>query len=159
MVQPWRAFESRDMKTGGSWTLPAGLTGQGLRFVLVGSLAMVTQLGLYTFLAGSVGAQLANICAWLVSALIGNAAHHRFTFQVAGHAGESDHVVGLLTSLAGLGLSSLVLAMLDQPTGLGGTVAIVAVNAGVGALRFVALRWWLIGRATPATAPVLSGRR
>lgn len=144
------------MKPGESWTPPAGLTGQGLRFVLVGSLAMVAQLGLYAFLAGSVGAQLANICAWLVSTLIGNAAHHRFTFQVAGHAGESDHLVGLLTSLAGLGFSSLVLAVLGQPTGLGGTAAIVAVNAGVGALRFVALRWWLVGRATPAPPLVSS---
>jgi putative flippase GtrA len=121
--------------------------------MLVGSLSTVIQLGLYAFLAGSVGALLANVCAWLVSTMIGNAAHHRFTFRVAGHPGESDHLVGVLTSLAGLGLSSLVLVLLDQPTGLTGTIALVAVNAAVGALRFLALRWWLVGRVTGGAPP------
>src|SRR6478609_8797613 len=61
---------------------------------------------------------------------------------------RSDRAVGLITSLAGLGASSLVLAMLAQPDGLSGTIALIAVNAAVGALRFFALRWWFTdGRA------------
>ena len=36
---------------------------------------------------------------------------------------RSDRAVGLITSLAGLGTSSLVLAMLAQPDGLSGTIA------------------------------------
>ena len=130
------------MRWGQLGRLPSGLTGQGLRFAIVGSLASVVQLALYAFLSGSVGAQLANILAWLVSTLLGNAAHHRYTFQVTGTSTESDHLVGLLTSLAGLGISSLVLEILGEPSGLAGTIALVAVNSAVGVLRFLTLHQW-----------------
>ena len=43
-----------------------GLTRQGLRFATVGSLATATQLGLYALMSGLVGAQVANVTAWLV---------------------------------------------------------------------------------------------
>lgn len=129
-----------------------GLTGQGLRFAIVGSLATVLQLGLYALLSGSAGAQLANICAWLVSTMVATAGHSRYTFGLSGRCAESDHLAGLLTSLIGLGMSSLVLAVLDQPAGLAGTIVLVGVNAAVGGARFVALRWLLIGRNARATA-------
>ena len=58
----------------------------------------------------------------------------------------------MATSLAGLGLSSLLLAVLGQPAGLAGTVVLVAVNTTVGALRFVALRWWLVLRPVARSA-------
>jgi putative flippase GtrA len=125
-----------------------GLTRQGLRFSAVGSLATATQLGLYALMSGLVGAQVANITAWLVSTMVGNAAQQRFTFQVPGARADSDRAVGLITSLVGLGASSLVLALLAQPDGLSGTIALITVNATVGALRFFALRWWFTdGRA------------
>lgn len=146
----------------GRWT--GELSRQGLRFAVVGSLATVIQLGLYAFLSGSVGAQLANIMAWLVSTLIGNFAHHRYTFKVARvstHLGpqgrfddQADHLVGLFTSLAGLGIGSLALDMLGNPTGLAGTIALVGVNSAVGALRFITLHQWF-GR-TALTPPVVA---
>ena len=74
------------------------------------------------------------------------AAHRRYTFQLTGRASESDHLVGLVSSLAALGLSSLALLLLVEPTGLVGVVALVAVNAAVGVVRFLALRWWWLGR-------------
>jgi putative flippase GtrA len=120
-----------------------------LRFTAVGSLATVIQLALYALLSGLVGAQVANVTAWLVSTMAGNAAQQRFTFQVPGARADSDRVVGLITSLAGLGASSLVLALLAQPDGLSGTVALVGVNTAVGALRFLALRWWFTDGRTP----------
>jgi len=126
-----------------------GLTRQGLRFTAVGSLATATQLGLYALLSGLVGAQLANVTAWLVSTMVGNAAQQRFTFRVPGARADSDRAVGLITSLAGLGASSLVLALLAQPDGLSGTIALIGVNTAVGALRFFALRWWFIDGRTP----------
>jgi hypothetical protein len=80
--------------------------------------------------------------------MVGNAAQQRFTFQVPGARADSDRAVGLITSLVGLGASSLVLALLAQPDGLSGTIALITVNATVGALRFFALRWWFTdGRA------------
>ena len=47
-------------------------------------------------------------------------------------------------------------------------LALIAVNAGVGGLRFLSLRWWLVGRrrragyrpvaaAAPVTAPLVKG--
>ena len=99
-----------------SWLARSGgLTRQGLRFATVGSVATATQLGLYALLSGLVGAQVANVTAWLVSTMVGNAAQQRFTFQVPGARADSDRAVGLVTSLAGLGASSLVLALLPQP--------------------------------------------
>jgi putative flippase GtrA len=119
-----------------------------VRFTAVGSLATATQLGLYALTSGLVGAQVANVTAWLVSTMVGNAAQQRFTFQVPGARADSDRAVGLITSLAGLGASSLVLALLAQPDGLPGTIALVVVNTLIGALRFFALRWWFTdGRA------------
>jgi putative flippase GtrA len=112
-------------------------------------LATATQLGLYALLSGLVGAQVANITAWLVSTMVGNAAQQRFTFQVPGARADSDRAVGLITSLAGLGASSLVLALLAQPDGLPGTIALIGVNVVVGALRFFALRWWFADGRTP----------
>jgi putative flippase GtrA len=135
--------------------LAGDVAGQGLRFAVVGSLATVVQLGLYAFLSGSVGAQLANICSWLVATLVANAAHQRVTFRRSRSRAESDQLFGLLTSLTGLGLSSFTLAVLDQPAGLAGTLALVGVNATVGVLRFVALRWWLVVR--PALRPAAPG--
>jgi len=133
----------------------SGLPGQGLRFAIVGSLATVLQLGLYAFLSGSIGAQLANVCAWLVSTMVATAGHQRYTFQTRGGGAESDQAVGLLTSLAGLGLSSIVLTVLAQPAGLSGTIALVGVNTVVGALRFVVLRWWLVGRGRRRPSSVM----
>ncbi|HYN73831.1 MAG TPA: GtrA family protein [Nakamurella sp.] len=123
-----------------------GVTGEGLRFAAVGMAATGAQLALYAFLDGSAGPQLANVLAWLVSTLVANAAHRRYTFQLTGRACERDHLVGLVSSLAALGLSSLALALLNEPTGLDGVVALVAVNGAVGAVRFLALRWWWLGR-------------
>ena len=48
-------------------------------------------------------------------------------------------------TLAGLGVTSIVLAQLADASGLAGVVAILAVNTAVGAGRFFGLRWWLGG--------------
>lgn len=142
----------KDLTSRVAGLLAGGVTGQGVRFTVVGSLGTLAQLALYAFLSDGLGAQVANVIAWLVSTVIANAAHHHFTFRVAGTAVESDHGFGMATSLAGLGLSSLLLAVLGQPAGLAGTVVLVAVNTTVGALRFVALRWWLVLRPVARSA-------
>ena len=131
-----------------------GVTGEGLRFAAVGLAATGAQLALYAFLDSSVGPQLANVLAWIASTLVANAAHRRYTFQLTGRASESDHLVSLVSSLAALGLSSLALLLLDEPTGLDGVVALVAVNAAVGVVRFLALRWWWLGRGLRRRAAV-----
>lgn len=131
-----------------------GVAGEGLRFAAVGMAATGAQIALYAFLDSSVGPQLANVLAWIASTLVANAAHRRYTFQLTGRASETDHLVGLVSSLAALGSSSLALVLLDEPTGLDGVVALVAVNAAVGVVRFLALRWWWLGRSLRRGAAV-----
>ena len=134
------------------WQHPMdGVTGQGLRFAAVGTAATGAQLALYAFGSGPLGPQLANVCAWIVSTLLANAAHQRYTFRVEGRARDADHLVGMVTSLAGLALASAALFVLDEPAGVDGTVALVAVNAVVGVARYLALRWWWSGRSARST--------
>lgn len=147
---------------------------QLVRFGLVGGAASVVQLALYAFLADCVGAQPATIASWLVSTLVATEAHRRYSFPAAGATAapagraEGDHLVGILTSLATLALSMIAVAALDDPAGAAGVLALIAVNAGVGGLRFLSLRWWLVGRrrragyrpvaaAAPVTAPLVRG--
>lgn len=144
-------------RTVGTAAAGAGRVSQLVRFGLVGGAASGLQLALYAFLAGSLGAQPATVVSWLVSTLVATEAHRRYSFPAGAHAvagrtggAESDHLVGLLTSVATLGVSMIALAVLDDPTGAAGVLALVVVNAGVGLLRFVSLRWWLLGRRTPS---------
>lgn len=124
----------------------ASLTRQGSRFTIIGSAGTGLQLGLYAVLAAVIGAQIASAVSWLLSTLVTNRFHRALTFQVHEHEHSgSDQTVAFMTSLAGLGLTSIVLADLADASGLAGLIAILAVNIAVGAGRFFGLRWWLGG--------------
>lgn len=124
----------------------ASLTRQGSRFTIIGSAGTGLQLGLYAVLAAVIGAQIASAVSWLLSTLVTNRFHRALTFQVHEHEHSgSDQTVAFVTSLAGLGLTSIVLADLSDADGLAGLIAILAVNIAVGAGRFFGLRWWLGG--------------
>ncbi len=129
-----------------------GWTGQLARFGVVGGATSLLQLALYAFLADSIGAQAANVASWLVSTLVATEAHRRFSFGGSASNAEGDHAVGLGTSVLTLLLSTVALAALDNPTGAAGVAALIAVNAGVGLLRFGTLRWWMIGRPAHSQA-------
>ena len=124
----------------------ASLTRQGSRFTVIGSAGTGLQLGLYAALAAVIGAQIASALAWLLSTLVTNRFHRALTFEVHEHAHSgSDQTVAFVTSLAGLGITSIVLAQLADAGGLAGVLAILAVNTAVGAGRFFGLRWWMGG--------------
>lgn len=131
--------------------------GQLARFGMVGGAASVLQLATYAFLADSVGPQPANVASWLVSTLVATDLHRRFSFGGSRSGTEGDHVVGVVTSLLTLLLSAAALAALNDPSGAAGVLALVAVNGLVGGLRFVVLRWWMVGGLTGAA--VSDGRR
>lgn len=126
------------------------LAGQGARFAAVGGAATLIQLALYAFVGDCVGAQVANVLSWSVATLIAGVAHHRFTFRLDHSGSERDHLVNLASSLAALLLSSAVLAVAGNPSGLLGTALLLAVNGTVGTGRFVLLRWWLTVRRAVA---------
>jgi putative flippase GtrA len=122
----------------------ASLTRQGSRFTVIGSAGTGLQLGLYAVLAAFIGAQIASAVSWLLSTLVTNRVHRALTFEVHEHAHSgSDQTVAFVTSLAGLGITSIVLAELADASGLAGLIAILAVNTAVGAGRFFGLRWWM----------------
>lgn len=130
--------------------------GQLLRFGVVGGGASVLQLATYAFLADSIGSQPANIVSWLVSTLAATELHRRFSFGGSRSGTESDHVIGMVTSLVTLLLSAVALTALNDPSGTAGLLALVLVNGVVGGMRFVVLRWWMVGRSprrlgTPAS--------
>ena len=128
--------------------------GQLARFGVVGGGAGVLQLVAYAFLADSVGSQPANIASWLVSTLAATELHRRFSFGGSNSGTERDHAVGIVTSLVALLLSAVALAALDDPTGAAGVLALVVVNGVVGGLRFLVLRWWMVGRPShPSRRP------
>ncbi|WP_395725337.1 GtrA family protein [Nakamurella sp.] len=127
--------------------------GQLARFGLVGGGASLVQLATYTFLADSVGSQPANVASWLASTLVATELHRRFSFGGSGSGIEGDHAVGILTSLLTLLLGAAALATLNDPSDTAGVLALVAVNALVGGLRFVVLRWWMVGRSSQRFGP------
>ena len=126
--------------------LSNSISGQGLRFFLIGSAGTALQLGLFAGSSWVVGAQVASVASWLISTLVTNAAHRAVTFGVRGaERNRSDQVAAFLTCLVGLLITSLVLAELPDADGISDLVAILAVNTVVGAARFGGMRWWLSG--------------
>lgn len=122
----------------------ASVTRQGSRFTVIGSAGTALQLGLYAVLVTVIGAQFASAISWLLSTLVTNRVHRALTFQVHEHEHNgSDQTAAFVTSLAGLGITSIVLAQLADADGLAGLLAILAVNTAVGAGRFFGMRWWL----------------
>ncbi len=133
----------------------ASVTRQGSRFTLVGSAGTGLQLGLYAALSVFLGAQLASAASWLLSTVVTNRLHRAISFDVHGADRiRTDQLVAFLTSLFGLGITSIVLAGLSNAVGLAGLAAIVAVNTVVGAGRFFGLRWWLSGSGQAAVGRV-----
>lgn len=118
------------------------------RFIGVGSIATVVQLGLLAGLATVIEQTWANLIAWTVSTLIANAAHRRVTFGIKDPAGaRRDMLVASAFSIAALVLSTAALNQLQISHAVGAVLVLVAVNALVGAVRYAGLHWWFISRA------------
>lgn len=134
---------------------PAGGTpGQLAWFTLIGVVATLAYLVLYAGLRGVVGAQPANLVAWLVTAVADTSANRRLTFGVRGPAGagraqaEGLVVLGLGLAMTSGSLSALE-ALVAEPGAALETAVLVAANLAAGLVRFVLLRAWVFsaGRA------------
>ena len=133
--------------------VPAGLTGQLLRFAGVGVASTLAYLLLYALLRTGAGPQWANLVALLVTAVANTAVNRRVTFRVRGNDGAWRHQAqGLVVFAVGLGLTSGSLALLhaltDPPTRVELGVLIVANLIATG-VRFLLMRIWVF-RATRA---------
>ncbi|MFC5911587.1 glycosyltransferase [Streptacidiphilus monticola] len=127
--------------------VPAGLTGQLIRFAVVGVGSTAFYLALYSLLRLLTGAQAANAVALFVSAVANTAANRAFTFGVRGGGAGRQQAQGLLVFLIGLLLTSGSLGLLhaaDPHPGHATELAVlVAANLAATLVRFVLFRAWV----------------
>ncbi|GAB3310845.1 hypothetical protein EK0264_11105 [Epidermidibacterium keratini] len=119
---------------------------QSWRFIVVGTAGTVLYLAMYVVLAEVLDTLLANVAAWTVSTVLTNEAHRRITFRAHDRA-RFDSTAGMLTSLLGLGLSSIAVALAEAQSTTVQLVALLAGTATAGTVRFVLLHLWYGDRA------------
>ncbi|WP_250028752.1 bifunctional glycosyltransferase family 2/GtrA family protein [Paractinoplanes maris] len=137
--------------------VPAGLTGQLIRFAAVGVASTLAYLALYALLRQGMGPQWANFVALLLTAVANTAANRRLTFGVRGNDSVWRHQTqGLIVFGIGLALTSGALAVLSalhsappKPVEL---AVLIAANLLATAVRFLLLRIWVFRSRPPAEA-------
>ena len=132
--------------------VPAGLTGQLLRFAGVGVASTLAYLALYALLRVGLGAQWANLLALLLTAVANTAANRRLTFRVRGNDRAWRHQAqGLVVFGIGLALTSGSLALLHAANPAPATwlelAVLVTANAIATGVRFLMMRIWVFKAA------------
>jgi putative flippase GtrA len=128
--------------------VPAGLTGQLIRFAAVGVASTLAYLVLYGLLRTGMGPQWANLVALLVTAVANTAANGRLTFGVRGTEHAWQHQLqGLAVFGIGLSLTSGSLALLTAwhaapPKWIELAVLVIANLVATG-VRFLLMRIWV----------------
>jgi putative flippase GtrA len=136
--------------------VPAGLTGQLVRFAAVGVLSTLAYLLLFVLLRDPLGAQGANALTLLITAIANTALNRRFTFGVVGKQGATrQQLQGLIVFGLALGLTSGTLAVAHSlhsaPPAAVELVLLVAANAAATLLRFLLLRRWVFGKTVSSS--------
>ncbi len=121
---------------------------------------------LYSVLRSPLGAQPANLLAWVLTAVADTAGNRRLTFGVVGRVGAGRaQVQGMLVFGVSLALTSGALLVLSALVAHPGTrlqlAVLVGANAVAGVVRFVLLRTWVFVRrdeSAPAGGAVRAAR-
>jgi putative flippase GtrA len=126
----------------------AAAAGQLGWYTAIGIASTLAYLVLYQLLREPLGAQTANLLAWVLTAVLDTAANRRYTFGLAGRAGAARaQIEGLAVFGLGYALTSGSLAALEAvTTGAGRTAelgVLVAANLAAGLLRFLLLKGWV----------------
>lgn len=120
---------------------------QFARFVFVGASSNILYAALFVGLA-TLGSFTANIIGIAASTILANELHRRHTFHATERVGwfQTQWEAGGL-ALVGLALGTAALALVHVlfpgASAVLQVVAVIAVSAATGALRFLALRGWV----------------
>jgi putative flippase GtrA len=124
--------------------VPPGMTGQLIRFAMVGVASTLAYVVLFLLLRYGMGAQAANFLALLLTTLGNTAANRGLTFGVHGRTGRLRHQAqGLAVFALALVLTSGSLALLGSIPVLAELFVLVAAGLLVTGLRFSLLRSWV----------------
>ena len=128
---------------------------QLVRFTWIGVVMTLGYLVLYAALRATLGAQGANLVAWLLTAIADTSANRRITFGVSGRKGAARaQVEGLLVFGSGMAITSGSLFALDalvaSPAQVLELGVLLGANVVAGLLRFLLLRSWVFA---PARSP------
>jgi putative flippase GtrA len=150
-LRPPQALSLSDPATGRSVDpegVPTGMTGQLIRFALVGLASTVAYVVLYALLRSGLGAQGANLVALLVTTIANTAANRGLTFGVHGprrwwrHQLQGLAVFALALALTSGSLAALASVSASEHYGLELVVLILASLLAT-SLRFSLLRTWV----------------
>ncbi|MET7422050.1 glycosyltransferase [Dactylosporangium sp. NPDC005555] len=128
--------------------VPVGMPGQLARFTTVGVLSTAAYLALFAALRLTAGAQLANLLALLITAVVNTTANRRLTFGVRGRERAVRHQFqGMLIFTLGLAMTSGALAALNRfdphPTRILEMGVLVVANLSATLVRFLLMRSWV----------------
>jgi putative flippase GtrA len=127
--------------------VPTNLVRQLARFATVGVASTVAYLLLFLLLRNNMSAQLTNLVALGVTAVLNTAANRRFTFGVRGRANAGRHQFeGLIVFALGLSLTSGSLAVLHattEPSRIIELLVLIMANLVATVLRFLLFRNWV----------------
>jgi putative flippase GtrA len=137
--------------------VPPGLTGQLIRFALVGAASTIAYVVLYALLRYGLGPQSANLVALLLTTVGNTAANRGLTFGVHGPDRWWRHQLqGLAVFALALVLTSGSLALLAAVSTAAhhGVELAVLVSASLlaTALRFTLLRTWVFSEPSTSAA-------
>ncbi|MDD2867820.1 GtrA family protein [Neomegalonema sp.] len=116
---------------------------EGLRFTLVGIAATLCHLFVaFALLAAGMGAERANLVAFLVAFLLSFRGHSRFSFQ--GHGRRTGSAFARFSLAAGCGFAAnqAVLLLATGPLGWSDSAALIAAVGMAAAVSFALNRLW-----------------
>lgn len=165
------ARRDRSLATAGAksdWACSPGGAGrigaQLLSYTVIGMVMTLAYLSLYAGLRPVLGAQPANLLAWVLTAVADTAANRRLTFGRVGRLGAvRAQAQGLLVFAVSLALTSGALlglaSLAAHPATWLQLGVLVAANVLAGLLRFTVLRGWVFASsAAPTPAQVRYAR-
>jgi len=131
--------------------VPTGMTKQLVRFTAVGMMSTLAYLLLFAASSTVMGAQVANLLALAVTAVVNTAANRRFTFGIRESAGAArSQLQGFGIFLLGLAITSGSLALLHAAAPAAGRMTelsvLILANLAATVMRFVLMRSWLFRR-------------